>query len=592
MEGAGESASNGYQDQSVMYSYEDNTLEFQADECNQSFMYCWEQQTSTLGNGFISPDSSMMPLFHGSIDNDWSGDDVCRIVGDYFGREHTSNDGELMDVVFGPQNNSPLTHFEEPIDALSPSSHGPSIWHDGPHTLVQAQGQPPQSKKPREGSAANDDEFPQHESGTGCRDVESRQCKRLKPGKTVLECTNAAQSQVVNKEDCWFGIADEGMRAAQEVSLSAETPMSGWEPSTKGKEILVEQEPVGIPQSINQLIQALSFPPSALHIVVGAIGRKCMEDVPLIPARQERKTGCGDANCATRRHAVPVARHVHLQTRWLEEFASPGTIKEKWFSYKGDQSINLEGQAFKSLILSEQIDLPAFTAGVLMLRELEGEALLKNPDWKPRHYVTPQWATLVATGVISGDTSLHWFCSPRPPYNVRSSTMVLAPVYLHGSFSCYAMDFDRCELCVMDPKMSIPDVACYQLHLKTVQAILPEAIRCMQLVSGNRFLGTGHWSAYLLLTARRRCSNNHTGIVAFNCMRWFNGRNVCYKERENEPKTLRRTMVYQIIHMRGNSVDMSWLPAVAAAHRPIIAAQEAIARTSTKVQFPARPNDD
>ncbi|KAL6619278.1 hypothetical protein ACP70R_034417 [Stipagrostis hirtigluma subsp. patula] len=504
--------------------------------------------------------------------NEWCGDEVYKFIGDHFDLTPSKKGGgDLADVVYGAVNTEqpdggtttlyPPSLASHNAPPQRPFQHGPStgagsaILEEVSSTEVSLQLSNCCGNK----QGGTSEEL--HYTDRSGADTEETFHLRNDSDRILLPTKHSShsvghKSQTSCKEHLWSSM------------LLAQQNMPASKADHRDKGPLLPPEKMFRHEPVTGQKQPGVFPPAALNVLEASIGSKCTDEVPFASVKVDRHGDCSNAHCATRRHTPPPTKSVNLETRWLQEAATDGYLNESWFIYGASPSIDLDGHTLKRILLSEPITMPVMAASVVLLRELECDAVLMKPGLAPRHYVHPQWATLASAGVIEGDCSLQWFTSPTPRYNVRESTLVFTPIYLHGAFSCYAFDFERCVLFIMDPRMSCVDEHCFRLHKSTIHKLLPEALRCMQIVTGKRLIGAGNWTAFVMLTARRRCSGKNTGIVAYNCMRWFNGSNVCFKERENEPKLVRRTLVYQLLHMKGNKVDISWLPAAGATYRP------------------------
>ncbi|KAL6610276.1 hypothetical protein ACP70R_040245 [Stipagrostis hirtigluma subsp. patula] len=499
----------------------------------------WQQSNEPQAS--LLPASRQRPVHYL---NEWCGDEVYKFIGDHFDMDpFEKRGGELVDVVFGPAPSSRVNGREQQENTLgfSHSSFSKPItpWLDEYAQATSTGFFALEEVSSTEGGSSDDFQRSDRiddEAEEPMLDQASNHKRKNSPfGDSYHNLELKAHR--LELQTGWKDII------VSQPTLATATA------DYKGKGPMLPPEKISRKDPASRHLHCGAFPPITLNVLEASIGSKCTDEVPFASVKVDRH---GAAQTCI---ALQGGTH-HLQQ------------SRSWFVYSAMTSIDLDGHTLKRILLSEPLTIPVLAAGVVLLRELECEAVLKKPGLPPRHYVHPQWATLASAGVIEGESSLQWFCAPSPPYNVRESTLVFTPIYLHGSFSCYAFDFDRAILYIMDPRMSSADEGCFRLHKCTVDKLLPEAMRCMHVVTGKPHLGSGQWTAYVMLTARRRCSSKNTGIVAYNCMRWFNGRNVCYKDRENEPKLVRRTLVYQLLHMKGKIIDTSWLPAAGATYRP------------------------
>jgi hypothetical protein len=129
----------------------------------------------------------------------------------------------------------------------------------------------------------------------------------------------------------------------------------------------------------------------------------------------------------------------------------------------------------------------------------------------------------------------------------------------NSEWSCYAFDFNRCVVSIMDPNIRHPvEKTKIDQHTESTGRLLTHVVFCMRMLTGNTRLGSSIWVPKLLIGSGRRTHSTYvftshyggprtlmlghvltflydkhlfsrttSGIEAVNCMRWYNGNNVC-----------------------------------------------------------------
>lgn len=84
----------------------------------------------------------------------------------------------------------------------------------------------------------------------------------------------------------------------------------------------------------------------------------------------------------------------------------------------------------------------------------------------------------------------------------------MAPVHVHGRWSCYAIDFESRVLSIMDPSMAMMSTTEFSLHLNNACVIIKECVRCMSMFTSDSTLGVGQWRTLVLVPRNLETSVN------------------------------------------------------------------------------------
>ncbi|KAL6623162.1 hypothetical protein ACP70R_033041 [Stipagrostis hirtigluma subsp. patula] len=216
-----------------------------------------------------------------------------------------------------------------------------------------------------------------------------------------------------------------------------------------------------------------------------------------------------------------------------------------WVNIDAPPEVKISGWRLKSELMG-QTDLSSDICDAIIhcycMRELE--TLRINYNFVPRHFVSTAWAESL---------SLEDFVSNRADYPVTRSRLVMALYRACSTWSCYAIDFDNNILTIMDPEIhGLKVEPRIKLHREASHRILSSAILCMREVCQSLDLGSGLWQTRLLPTCQRHISSSST-VVTLNCMRWFNGPNMCFTSTEARFNETRKEWAHMLIHSPTNS---------------------------------------
>ncbi|TVU21674.1 hypothetical protein EJB05_31326 [Eragrostis curvula] len=133
------------------------------------------------------------------------------------------------------------------------------------------------------------------------------------------------------------------------------------------------------------------------------------------------------------------------------------------------------------------------------------------------------------------------------------STQVLTLTCLHSNWSCYAFDFSTNTISIMDPAVRHPVTkAKVEEHTATMGKLIGSVIYCMRRATGNNMMGHGKWTPKMLMAGKRKPPSVNSGILALNCMRWYNGNSVCDPPRDSQSTQTRKDLTFQLLTMRSN----------------------------------------
>ncbi|KAL6840982.1 hypothetical protein ACP4OV_029242 [Aristida adscensionis] len=263
---------------------------------------------------------------------------------------------------------------------------------------------------------------------------------------------------------------------------------------------------------------------------------------------------CPNRYCATKKHARPLRSKTVNLARVITGCTNQATMDCQWVVIGGHRRTMLTGRQLRNEILgTAELINDVCEAIIVVFRMLELDTLRENPHFVPRHFLGPAWGDAVASGEASGIASLELFTATRCAYPINMATMVLVLLHVKKSWVCYAIDFPKRILTILDPEItSVSMHPNMEFHQETSHRILSEAVLCMREVCKDPTFGLGHWETRLLTSSQRHVAAN-TGIVALNCMRWFNGPNVCCPTNDQSRIVeSRREFAYMLVRTEAN----------------------------------------
>ncbi|TVU50523.1 hypothetical protein EJB05_01897, partial [Eragrostis curvula] len=289
---------------------------------------------------------------------------------------------------------------------------------------------------------------------------------------------------------------------------------------------------------------------SDMEFMPGSIGRRCTAYKRPIATIEEhgadhlsgkRRKLCGNPNCATHRHRIPVRTDALKVCDWIENKATDDMLSQLWLFLDGTPEIKMTGTEIRQRLLWQTpLDLEMASVVIRLLRELEEETIFRRPNCQGRPYVDPAWGVMVANGTICPEASFEHFMYPAPPSccnNLMQLTtlQVLTLVCVSSNWSCYAFDFTSNVISIMDPMVRHPVEESKVIEQTAIcKKLLAEVIHCMRRATGNMYMGHGKWTPKMMMAGGRKPAGVHSGIIALNCMRWYNKNSVCDPPRDGQ----------------------------------------------------------
>lgn len=189
-----------------------------------------------------------------------------------------------------------------------------------------------------------------------------------------------------------------------------------------------------------------------------------------------------------------------------------------------------------------------------------------EPRW--RHFLPAEWSSsALKLGEKICESSLPrirtMFSGPHITYDVGLCRMVIAPVELEGSWSCYAWDFKEKRLSILDPLLSrngSNEAAIKMKHSSSAPLLLRALLACASRYCDSH--GYDHqesrpdgWETKILerLKGMRTFHKHNTGMYTLFYAREFDGKGLEQTVGLRTIASLRRDLVYQMLTMRGNS---------------------------------------
>ncbi|TVU20196.1 hypothetical protein EJB05_36395, partial [Eragrostis curvula] len=316
---------------------------------------------------------------------------------------------------------------------------------------------------------------------------------------------------------------------------------------------------------------------AAMEFMPGSIGLRCaaykrpitsIEDPGADQLSGKRRKLCANPNCATHRHRKPVRTDALKVCDWIENQASDDMLSKYesvssfinylivrvWLLLDGPPEIKMTGAEIRQRLLWQTpLDLEMASVITSLLRDLEEETIFRRPNCPGRHYVDPSWGVMVANGKFCSEASYEHFMYPTPAYDIRTCSIVLTLVCVKSNWSCYAFDFSSNTISIMDPSVRYPvEKSKVDEHTVIGTRLLDEIIYCMRRATGSKELGRGKWTPKMMLAAGRKPPGVNSGILALNCMRWYNRNSVCDPPRDSQAAQTRKDLTFQLLTMRSN----------------------------------------
>ncbi|KAL6896945.1 hypothetical protein ACP4OV_007517 [Aristida adscensionis] len=212
--------------------------------------------------------------------------------------------------------------------------------------------------------------------------------------------------------------------------------------------------------------------------------------------------------CATKKHARPLRSKTVNLARVIIGCTNQATMDCQWVVIGGHRRTMLTGRQLRNEILgTAELINDVCEAIIVVFRMLELDTLRENPYFVPRHFLGPAWGDAVASGEASGIASLELFTATRCAYPINMATMVLVLLHVKKSWVCYAIDFPKRILTILDPEItSVSMHPNMEFHQETSHRILSEAVLCMREVCKDPTFGLGHWETRLLTSSQRHQS--------------------------------------------------------------------------------------
>ncbi|KAL6911296.1 hypothetical protein ACP4OV_000101 [Aristida adscensionis] len=216
---------------------------------------------------------------------------------------------------------------------------------------------------------------------------------------------------------------------------------------------------------------------------------------------------CPNRYCATKKHARPLRSKTVNLARVITGCTNQATMDCQWVVIGGHRRTMLTGRQLRNEILgTAELINDVCEAIIVVFRMLELDTLRENPYFVPRHFLGPAWGDAVASGEASGIASLELFTATRCAYPINMATMVLVLLHVKKSWVCYAIDFPKRILTILDP-----EITSVSMH------------------------------------------PNMEDTSPLNCMRWFNGPNVCCPTNDQSRIVeSRREFAYMLVRTEAN----------------------------------------
>ncbi|KAL6615921.1 hypothetical protein ACP70R_038191 [Stipagrostis hirtigluma subsp. patula] len=198
-----------------------------------------------------------------------------------------------------------------------------------------------------------------------------------------------------------------------------------------------------------------------------------------------------------------------------------------WFIHDRPSPIIISGRSmYPQFSCESDLSVDVMDAIVRMYKQDEEALYASVSEKRWRCFIEASWSVACLRGGIhisSAELSVY-FCEPPLFDNISECRMFFVPVFSHDSWSCYAWDFQRKVVVVMDPfRMFCDDHVLHEIHAENIKVLHNYLFGCLELVCSIRYRSTETWPHEYLRVEGARCARCNSGLYVASYLIEFNG---------------------------------------------------------------------
>ncbi|CAL4956575.1 unnamed protein product [Urochloa decumbens] len=270
-------------------------------------------------------------------------------------------------------------------------------------------------------------------------------------------------------------------------------------------------------------------------------------------------------------HPQPPMKDAEACFKWLDACCyADDQLKWTWVILEEPAPIRVDGLYIKlSMIRAGELKAEVCNLVMRLYLQLDDQIYQDSGTAEPRwcHFLPAKWSSLALKhGDKICESSLTvrtMFSGQHIAYDVGLCRMIIVPVELEGSWSCYAWDLKEKRLNILDPLLSHSgnnEEAIRLKHSSSAPLLLGALLTCLSRYCNSH--GYDHqesspdsWETKILkdLEGMHTFYKHNTGMYTLFYAREFDGKGLKQTVGPRTIASLRRDLLYQMLTMRGNS---------------------------------------
>ncbi|CAO2179924.1 unnamed protein product [Urochloa humidicola] len=270
-------------------------------------------------------------------------------------------------------------------------------------------------------------------------------------------------------------------------------------------------------------------------------------------------------------HPQPPLKDAEACFKWLDACCyADDQLKWTWVILEEPAPIRVDGLYMKlSMIRAGELKAEVCNLVMRLYLQLDDQICQDSGTAEPRwrHFLPAEWSSLALKhGDKICESSLTvktMFSGQHIAYDVGLCRMVIAPVELEGSWSCYAWDLKEKRLNILDPLLNHSGNNMEAIRLKNSSSaplLLGALLTCLSRYCNSH--GHDHqesspdsWETEILkdFEGMRTFHKHNTGMYTLFYAREFDGKGLKQIVGPRTIASLRRDLLYQMLTMRGNT---------------------------------------
>ncbi|TVU20810.1 hypothetical protein EJB05_30407, partial [Eragrostis curvula] len=269
-------------------------------------------------------------------------------------------------------------------------------------------------------------------------------------------------------------------------------------------------------------------------------------------------------------HIQPPLKMAEACFKWLEACSYvDDQLDWTWVIHEEPTYIEVTGLSIKlQMIRAGELKADVCDLVMRLYRQLDDRMYHNTTESRWRHFLPAEWASLALKHgnkiCIFSPTVQSMFSGLHIKYDVGHCRMIIVPVELEGSWSCYAWDFMKKQLNIMDPLLNRNGSNMHVMkakHKNSAPLLLSALLTCMSMYCNSHGYGYDHldcdpnsWETNILfdLKGMRAHDKRNTGMYTLFYAREFHGEGLQQTVDLRTIVSLRRDLLYQLLTMHGN----------------------------------------